>query len=140
MSVRQIDPKSHVVLMGGQVLGGWTDGTFINVERDADMWAMKIGCDGIGTRVKTNDKSGKVTMTFHESSSSNDILSAYAVADELSNTGAVPLLVRSASGKTVITGLTAWVTKQAVVEWTKECTDRVWIIACDSLDIFVGAS
>jgi hypothetical protein len=134
------DPKSVSVVLGGKVISGWDDGEFISVERNNDMWALKMGADGVGARAKTNDKSGRVTMTLLQSSPSNDVLSAFAIADEASNAGAVPLLIRDGSGRTLVSALTAWVVKMPAAAFAKEVGNRQWIVESDSLQIFIGGN
>ena len=134
------DPKLVSLIVGGKIVGGFTDGTFIVAERNEDMWTMKVGVDGIGTRAKTNNFSGKVTITLHQSSSSNDDLSALAAADELSNSGAVPLLLRDASGRTLVSALTAWVKKMPNAEFAKEVSNRAWVLETDQLVMFEGGN
>lgn len=134
------DPKSVTTVIGGNIIAGFTDGTYISVERNEDAWALKVGVDGIGTRAKNNNRSGRVTITLHQSSSSNDALSALAAADELSGQAAVPLLIRDGNGRTLITSLTAWITKYPTVEYAKEVSDRTWTIETDNLVIFVAGN
>lgn len=138
--VKTYDPKQVAVTVGGKILSGFADGTFIKVERNEQAFNQKVGVDGEGTRAKSNNKSGKVTITLMQSSSSNDDLSAFAAADELSNTGAVPLSVRDQSGRTVVAALTAWVQKIADAEFAKEVMTRVWVFESDELNIFVGGN
>ena len=138
--VKTYDPKQVSVIVGGTILSGFTDGTFIVAERNDPAFNLKVGVDGIGTRAKTNNLSGKVTITLHQSSNSNDVLSAFASADQLSNSGAVPLLIRDASGRTLITALTAWVQKLANSEFAKEVSNRVWILETDQLVMFDGGN
>ena len=138
--VKTYDPKQVAVIIGGNIITGFTDGTFVMVERNDPAFNLKVGVDGIGTRAKTNNQSGKITITLHQSSASNDTLSALASADELSNTGVVPAMVRDASGRTLCTALTAWVQKYANGEFAKEVTNRVWVIETDQLIIFDGGN
>jgi hypothetical protein len=138
--VKTYDPKQVSVIVGGVIGSGFTDGTFVVAERNEDAWNLKVGVDGIGTRAKSGNKSGKVTITLHQSSSFNDTLSGFAQADELSNTGAVPLLIRDASGRTLCTALTAWVKKYANAEFAKEVSNRVWVLETDELVIFDGGN
>ena len=140
MSVKTYDPKQVSMIVGGKIITGFTDGTFITAERNEDMWTMKVGVDGIGTRAKTNNTSGKLTITLHQSSSSNDDLSAFAAADELSDSGAVPVLLKDNSGRTVVTALTAWVKKYANAEFAKEVSNRVWVLETDQLVMFDGGN
>lgn len=140
MAVKTYDPKQVAVIFGGTTLSGFTDGTFINVERNENAFNLKVGVDGIGTRAKTNNLSGKVTITLHQSSSSNNYLSGVAAADELSNSGALPLLIRDASGTSLFTSLTAWVQKYANGEFGKEVSNRVWVLETDTIVIFDGGN
>jgi hypothetical protein len=140
MSVFTYDPKNVSVILGGKTISGFADGTFITAERNAQAFNLKVGASGEGARAKSNDKSGKVTITLLQTSSSNDDITAIAAADELNNQGAVPLLVRDNSGRTLITALTSWVQKYANSEFGKEIANRVWVIETDELDIFVGGN
>lgn len=140
MPAKQYDPKNISIIVGGIAIGGFTDGTFINVERNEDMWTLKVGVDGIGTRSKTNNKSGKYTITLHQSSPSNDYLSALAVTDENTNAGAVPILMRDNLGTTLCTSLTAWVKKIPNAEDGKEVANRAWVMETDQIDMFVGGN
>lgn len=141
MAVRNYDPKNVSVIVGGTSIKGFTDGTFIMAERSEQMWNMKVGVDGIATRAKSNNRSGKVTITLHQSSASNDFLSGLAIADELApgGTGGVPLLIRDNNGTTLATAATAWVNKLANSEFGKEVANRVWVLETDTLVMNVGS-
>lgn len=139
-AVLTYDPKQVAVIYGGVTLTGFTDGTFITAERNEQMFNLKVGVDGIGTRAKSNNKAGKVTLTFHQSSPSNDYLSSVAASDELSNLGAKPLLIRDFSGRTLLSALTAWCQKYANAEFAKEVANRVWVIETNELFILNGGN
>lgn len=134
------DPKQVSCIVGGQIGQGFSDGSFIKVERNEDAFTLKVGVDGEGTRAKSNNKSGKITITLMQSSSFNDTLSAFAAADELSNTGAVPFFLKDNSGRTLCTALTCWVKKYADSEFAKEVSTRVWTLETDDITVFVGGN
>lgn len=134
------DPKNVSVIVGGSIMTGFADGTFVEVERNENAFNLKIGVDGEGTRAKSNNKSGKVTITLMQSSPSNDTLSGFTAADELSNTGAVPVLVKDNSGRTICTALTAWVQKYANASFAKEVTTRKWVLETDDIEMFVAGN
>jgi len=138
--VKTYDPKQNAIIVGGHIVSGFADGTFIVVERNEQAFNLKVGADGEGCRVKSNNKSGKFTLTLMQSSSSNDFLSALANADELTGEGVAPCLMKDNSGTTVCAGATSWVQKQANVENAKEATTRQWVIETDELDMFVGGN
>lgn len=134
------NPKKVSVIVGGKIISGFTDGNFIKAARNSDMWSLKTGVDGIATRSKTNDKSGKITITLHQSSPSNDYLSTLALSDEASDTGAVPILIRDSNGTSLVSCLTGWVKKLADGDYEKEVANRVWVIETDELVLFNGGN
>ena len=140
MAVAQFDPKQVTVIFGGKIIQGFMDGTFITAERNEQAFNLKVGVDGSGARAKNNNRSGKVTLTLLQTSGSNDDLSSFAAADELSSTGALPLLIRDASGRTVVSALTAWVQKYANAEFAKEISNRVWVLETDELIMLVAGN
>jgi hypothetical protein len=136
--VKTFDPAQFSCIVGGKIMKGFADGTFIRVERNEQAYNLKVGVDGEGTRVKSNNKSGKVTITLMQSSESNEALSAFAAADELSNSGAVPLLLKDGTGTTIMSAATAWVQKYPDAEFAKEATTRAWVLETDELIEFIG--
>ena len=138
--VKSYDPKQVAVIFRGNIIHGFADSTFILAERNEQAFNQKVGVDGEGTRAKSNNKSGKVTITLMNSSDSNDVLSAAAAADELSGKGTGSLVVNDKSGRTVIAAATAWVQKIANAEMAKEANNRVWVLETDELDMFVGGN
>lgn len=137
---KTFDPKQVSIIIGGHIVQGFADGTFIKAARNNDAFALKIGADGEGARAKSNDKSGTIEITLLQSSASNDVLSGFATADEISNAGQVPALVKDGNGTTLVEALTAWVKKKADVEMGKEITDRVWVLETDKLDMLIGGN
>lgn len=138
--LKTYDPKQVAVIVGGKIMQGFADGTFVKLERNEQAFNLKVGVDGEGTRAKSNNRSGKITITLMQSSDSNDELSGFAAADELSNTGAVPVLVKDASGRTLASAVTAWVQKYADAEFAKEAMTRPWTLETDELVIFEGGN
>lgn len=136
--VFQYDPKNIAMIVGGSILSGFSDATFVNAIRNEDGWMLKVGVDGEGTRSKNNNKSGRYEIELMQSSPSNDILSNFAALDEASGTGAVPVLLKDNNGTTISSALTAWVKKYPDSPYAKETGTRKWIIETDLLNIFVG--
>lgn len=134
------DASQVTLIMGGKVINGFSEDSFITAERNEDTFTLVIGVDGFGTRAKTNNYSGRITVNLQQSSPGNDILQAFATADEQSNTGSQPCILRDASGRTLVTAATAWVVKPPSIEFTRSVADRQWIIETDRLNISVGGN
>jgi hypothetical protein len=140
MAVKTYDPKQVTVIVGTRPISGFADGTFITVARNSDMWSLVVGADGEATRAKSNDKSGRITITLTQSAESNQYLSELALADELSNGGLVPILIRDASGKTIHACASAWIVKRPESAFAKEAGTREWVFETDTLEMFEGGN
>lgn len=140
MAVATFDPASVVVTIGGVPMSGYADGTFLLIQRAVDAWSMVVGADGLTTRVKSNNRSGTMTLTLTQSSPSNDVLSGFANLDELSNAGIVPVLVKDLSGNSVYFSATGWIQRYPDSEFSNIMSNREWVIALADIDIFVGSN
>lgn len=138
--VRQYDPSLVIVTVDGQDISGFADGTFVLTSRNNDLFTLTVGADGEATRAKSNDLSGRITVTLQQTSISNDILSALADADELSNQGSFPIQVKDASGTTLASAETAWITKKPDSSFGKETENREWVIEAACLEYFIGGN
>jgi hypothetical protein len=140
MSVSTYDPQKVVLTIGGAIMGGFADGTFITAQREGDSFTKVTGADGRTSRAKSSDKSGNVVLTLLQTSPSNDVLSAIIAADEISGAGVVPLICKDAGGTTILFSGTAWIRKPANVEFGKEITNREWTIDVADFSMIVGSN
>lgn len=140
MVLRTYDPASVVISVGGVPMSGFADGTFLTVDRDENAFTKVTGADGTSTRVKSNNRSGTMTLTLKQSSPSNDILSGFAALDELSNLGVVPIIIKDLSGNSLFFSATGWVQKYPSTEFAKEISNREWTLDLVDVDMFVGSN
>ena len=121
-------------------MSGFSDGTFLEIDRNEPTWNLVVGADGLVTRGKTNNFSGTLTLTLKQSSPSNDVLSGIMAIDEATNSGVVPVLVKDLSGNSIYFSARAWVTQYANSIFGKDINDRQWILSLDEADMFVGSN
>lgn len=140
MSVKTYDPKLVHIIIGGFEMIGFADGTFLTVERDEDSYSKVSGSDGETARAKSNNKGGTATLTLMQTSSSNDVLSGFAIADEQSNSGVVPIFVKDSLGTTTLFSAEGWIKKPAPAVFAKEVGNRDWIIDLSTMDVFIGGN
>jgi len=144
MSIKTYDPAEVSVIIGGHIVSGYGEDTFVEVERNEDMFTRQSGADGEQSRSKSNDLSGTVTITLKQTSESNDVLTGYAVADEVSNAGLVSILIKDNNGTELHSAETAWVRKQPTSAFGRESGERVWVLETGELTMkpggIVGAS
>lgn len=138
--VRTYDPAKVDIIFNGVRITGIAKGTFLTVSRDNPAWASDAGSDGSGYRAKSNDKQATAVVTTHQTSPSNDALSALALLDEATGNGAGPLLVKDRSGRTLVFAATAWIEKYAEIEMSNVVTNRAWAIKTDNMDVLVGGN
>jgi len=140
MGVRTYDFKKYKLIIGGVPIQGFADGTGINLERAEDLFTKVVGADGKTSRSKSNDLSGRLTITLKQTSPSNDYLSSIAQLDETTNVGIVPMILKDFNGTTVATSSALWNVKKPGVELAKELTNREWIFDCADLQLTVGSN
>jgi hypothetical protein len=139
-SVQTYDPAKQIAIFAANQITGFADGTFIEIERNADAFTLAMGADGQGARAKSADKSGTIKFTLLQTSASNDVLSAQQQLDELTGAGLAGFMLKDAGGRTVAVAQTAWVKKPADVKLSKDIEGREWTLETDSLTYFVGGN
>lgn len=134
------NPKRVQLAIGPHIVTGFADGTFIQVDRNADQFQVVVGADGEAARAASADKSGTVTVTLMQTSASNDFLSAALNTDELTNLNTMPLLMKDISGRTLVQAAEGWVKKYATIEMGKEIVSREWVFETGELLITEGGN
>lgn len=140
MVLKTYDPAQITVAIGGAIMSGYTDGTFVEIARNDVSWNTVVGADGIVSRAKSNDRSGTLTLTLKQTSPSNDVLSALLIADELTNRGVFPVLVKDLSGTSIFFSAQAYITTYASATYGKDIQDRTWTITLADVDMLVGSN
>ena len=130
------DPTSQNVSIGGVIIDGFADGTFIKAARNQDTWTFQPSNSGGGARSRNPDKSGTIEFTLHAGSPSNAYLSTLARTDELAGTGVVDCLVADRTTAQASVGAAqAWVKKIPDFERQKEIGEITWVVECLELNI-----
>lgn len=124
--VRTYDPKKVIITFGAVVLTGYAEGTFVTIARSGDLFEKTKGADGGVDRVNKNAFDYAVTATIRQTSPTNAVLSAIAAADQISNAGVLPLVVRDLNGTTLFTAAQAWIAKDPDDEFSDTISDREW--------------
>jgi hypothetical protein len=124
--VTTYDPKKVIITFGGVPLGGFADGTFVQVDPSGDFFTKKIGADGEVTRSMSNDNTHTVAITLQQSSLSNQYLSTCKTADKLTGLGTLPLSITDLNGASLFFWPQAWINADPGWGFAKENTDRAW--------------
>lgn len=133
-------PQEVSVIVGGNIISGFADGTFVTVERDEDAFTYVPSTSGGGTRTKNANKAGKVTITLQQSSESNSILSDLAKADEKDGSGVVAIMIRDNSGESLHSSDAAYISKMPQAQFAKELQNLEWVFQCEDLSMYAGGN
>jgi hypothetical protein len=125
------DPKSVIITIGGNPITGFPDGSFIKAERNSDGYSAHVGIDGKVTRVKNNDKTGKIAVTLKHNSPSNRIFEQYARSGQIFD---INITDKNFTDNVSVGGSEAWVEKPASFERGKDVSDREWSIFVSDYD------
>ncbi|OOR22707.1 phage structural protein [Bacillus wiedmannii] len=70
MEVNSYDPKKVSVIIDGQFMVGFMDGTFVNCEKNEDDVIPHVGAHGDVTFAESADNTATITLTLKHNSSS----------------------------------------------------------------------
>ncbi len=137
-------PQLSILVFGGHKIGGFADGSMIEVERSEDAYSMNVGAKGDVARVHSLNRTGMITVHLQQSSPSNDFLSAIALLDDPESGGAPGRGVRSIlyqelNGTTIANAASAWIKKIPKIDRAKEFSGVDWIFECAFLRKHVGS-
>lgn len=119
------DPKLVVITYGGVPITGFAEDTFVEIAPAEEGFTRKVGADGEVVRSHSANTCCDVTVTLMQSSLSNQVLSAAAVADRLSGVGLAPLSITEITSGTTFFFPQAWV-EMPTVGFAKEAGERAW--------------
>ena len=140
MAAATYAPREISVTVAGTPITGFAEDTFVSVERNSDAFTLKAGADGGISRTHSADRSGMITLTLKQTSTSNEVLSALQLADELTLSAKFPIAVRDSNGTSLHFGADAWIQKVANAEYASDEGDREWVIGVADLSSFVGSN
>ena len=136
-----VDPFQNIITVGPFRIGGFAEGTYIEVDRNVDAFTEVVGADGEFARAYQRNRSGTITLTLLQSSQSNRILDTFRLADEVSRAGVFPFLAKDlSSGLSLVFGAKTYVKKAPKQGWSQNVETRVWTLVCTDLDIKIEGS
>lgn len=127
MSTQTYSPEDVEITINGNIIGGYADGTFVTIEREADAYTKIVGADGEVTRTRNANKSGSLTLTLKQTSDSHAVLMALQNADETDDSSIFPVYVRDNLGYEYFAE-EGWIRKTPNAEYGAELSNREWLI------------
>lgn len=130
----------NVLAVGFIPITGFTDGSFVRVEKLAPPFTLHESADGVVTRIYNKSDTYRITLTLMSTSPSNDVLTKLWQLDELTQKGKFPLLIKDAGGSDLFFSTTTWVDALPVMDKSVEINDRTWSLVCSQGFINIGGS
>jgi hypothetical protein len=127
MPVKTYSPGDVALSIGGNIITGYADGTFITVERETDAMTKVVGSDGEVSRTRSANYSGMLTLTLKQTSDGNRILGAYLLDDESDGSGVFDVLLADNLDNKIFSS-EGWCRKGPNEEFSNEETNREWVI------------
>lgn len=139
MAIATINPKKFRGTFGPVIFSGYADDV-VSIEYPDDAFEVVRGADGQVTMVNKSVDDVRVTVTFKQSSSTNDQLSVIHKADKLSGAGVLPLVFADGSGTTVLFADAARIVKAPTVDFGNSAKDRVWTFHTGPCELHIGGN
>lgn len=139
-------PESVIVVISNDkfshTISGYADGTFLSISRVVDHATMYTGADASNARVVRAVKNCDITLTLHQASESNDVLSQLLILDEQSRDGTdvFAITIKDMSGRTVASSPAAFIGTSPDVAFGVDLAEHDWMIHAISLDIMAGGN
>lgn len=123
-------------------IGGYADGTFLNISRITPASELYVASDLQAGRVKRRNKASTISLTLFQQSSSNAILQELQRADEEDdrNSWVFSITIKDTSGTSVFSSNQAFIATVPDVGYSNTTETRDWMISAVSMDSHVGSN
>lgn len=130
------DPKDVILLVGGYQITGFTEGTGISVNREANLVEKKVGINGKFSLSKNRNDTGTMTISLQATSEDNGVLESWVFAAKQQGTPVIlPIFLNDPSGA-IIASTIGWVEVQADFSVEEGVSDREWTIGLGDASTF----
>lgn len=132
------------ITFAGKPLEGFSDRSFIKIERQDPLYTSKRAMDGTVAVTQQKYSVWKVSLTLAQSSPSNNFLDGVQKLmfdNRMSEMSYLPLIVKDNSGSTMFFAKDVWLDTIPVQEFSNGMTYREWVFSCnDAFSILGGNS
>lgn len=123
------DPKDVFINFGAISMGGYADGTFVEVSHPSDDFDDVSGADGTVARSKNNDERLYVKVTLVQTSETHKAMSAHSNIDRRTKLGVVPFGMSSKAEGSKWIGKYSWIKTRPNFTYAKGIEAWEWTIA-----------
>lgn len=129
MAIRSYSPTDVDILLAGfYKLDGFTEGSFVTIEKDVQPYKTTRTIDGQVARTFIKDDTYTITVNLASTSPANDILNALHSADSATQYFKFPLFIKDSLGSSLFLAPTCWIKEVPAMEYSTTVTERTWVI------------
>lgn len=139
-------PEDVVIVIGNDQfshsISGYVDGSFLSLTRVVPHSTLYTGADASNARVKRRVRNYDISLTLHQASESNDVLSQLLILDEdnLTNEALFYITIKDMSGRTVASSPQAFIGTTPDVSFGVELSEYEWVLHAINMQIFNGGN
>lgn len=139
-------PESVTVVISNSnmthTLSGFADGSMISVERVIPHATLYTGGDATNVRVTRHVKNCDITISLHQGSESNDVLSTLLSLDEQARNldHLFSITIKDASGRSYHASTSAFIGTVPTAGYGVDIETRDWIISAINMDTNIGGN
>ena len=137
------DPTKFIVIIGGVIVSGFTDGDFVIAKRDEDLYFKRVGADGHVARARNGNKSGSIEVKLLQGSPAVNEIAALVALDNFLFDGdiLVPIsLVSPGDGSEAVGSTQSWLKTAPEMGFGKEVGERSFVFDCADLKLSLGGT
>ena len=133
-------PEEVNCLAFGIPLSGFSNGTFITINKDKIPYATTETPDGTIARLYTNSQTYTIALTFHRGSTSNDVLTKLWQLDEFTQKAKFTLLIKDLSGTDLFFSTNTWIEGIPSLVESTTFDSRTWVLRSSQAVMNVGSN
>lgn len=138
--MRPYDPNAWPLIIAGNIISEFFDGTFITVEKMEDDFSEHVGAGGDVALARVRDERVQITFVLQQGSPSNDVLSALLETHKATNIPPGAAMIKDNLGTSQVSGDSCWITKGANIELGTTILGRTWVVKIPRARLFVGGA
>lgn len=141
MALGIYSPADIIINIGGVVtVGGFMDGTFLEINKDLKSYQSRRTPDGTTARLYIKDRTYSIKFILAQSSESNDLLTKIQQIDEITQLAYFPLIIKDIRGSSLVFSPTAWIESLPNQTFGTGIESRVWEIKATDVTVTVGGN
>jgi hypothetical protein len=124
------------------VANGFVEGTFVSVSRENPHATLYTGADLSNARVIRRNKGGTISLSLHQASETNDVLSYLLQKDEENADGTwlFSVTIKDELGRSVFYSPVCFISNPPEASFGTDLGDRTWVIQAVSIDQIQGGN